>query len=208
MSIVSDENFTFRGAEEKYEEYHKAGSKSIQSQIIEEILNNRATERALNFRISYKCHQTYTTRINKVCLSCYDDKRYLCGNGLTILPYRQFEIAEDCFYRQILNDMSWATDLRGMSSGGETVEYLNSSTPEQVSSANHINESFTSVAWGFLQRQYSLSELEDISSDNLPDSSTPDRNEFILSETKESPETPHSKKRKRKRLFESDFSSN
>ena len=108
--------------------------------------------------------------------------------------------------------MSWATDLRGISSVVERVEYLNSSTPQRVSSASDINKSLTPVDWGFLQRQYSLSELEDISSDILPDSSTPDRNEFILSEAKESPEAinppPLEKKRKRTRLFESDSSSN
>ena len=56
--------------------------------------------------------------------------------------------------------------------------------------------------WGFLQRDYSTSELEvDIAntSNEVSDNSTPQTNEFILNEAEESPDTPPIPRKRRKK---------
>ena len=37
--------------------------------------------------ITSKNHKIYTQDSNKISLSCYDDKRYILGNGIDTLPF-------------------------------------------------------------------------------------------------------------------------
>ena len=38
-------------------------------------------------KITFKNHKIYTQDSNKISLSCYDDKRYILGNGIDTLPF-------------------------------------------------------------------------------------------------------------------------
>ena len=40
------------------------------------------------------CHQTSSYEINKVSLSCFDDKRYLLNDGIKSYAYGHYKITE------------------------------------------------------------------------------------------------------------------
>lgn len=44
--------------------------------------------------ISSHKHQLYTVTTNKVALSPFDDKRYICSDGISTLPWGHYSIME------------------------------------------------------------------------------------------------------------------
>jgi len=75
----------------------KGIKKSVVSQEINfdhyiECLRNRVQYKAEmnSFRTNH--HQVYTVCQNKTSLSCFDDKRYICDDGITTLPHGHFAI--------------------------------------------------------------------------------------------------------------------
>lgn len=180
----------------------KAAQKRFTHERFLKCLETQLPERAPNYRIRSDRHQLFTTRSNKLCLSAYDDKRFIFKNGKETLPFGHFEINDDVFMREILKDWNLNMDTKRNSSGGETIH--GSQTRDlSISSVQSISsESYKHVDWGFLQRDYSTSELEvDIAntSNEVSDNSTPQTNEFILNEAEESPDTPPIPRKRRKK---------
>ena len=52
-----------------------------------ETLLSKSVERAVNYCIKLDNQQLFSSRMNTICLSIYDDKRILFKNGTESLPY-------------------------------------------------------------------------------------------------------------------------
>ena len=56
----------------------------------------------VNTRIASSKHQLMTVINNKKSLSGYDDKRYLCQDKITTLPYGHEQLRDEMFAKQII----------------------------------------------------------------------------------------------------------
>ena len=185
-------------------------------QSFKKVLEQQSTERAPNYRIASEKHDIFTVRTIKICLSAYDDKRFIFDDGITSLPFGHYKIVDDIFMREILDNWDVNMDNTNNSEGVETtlgngderpeIQSLNSSTL-----GDRSDNSFKETDWGFLQRTYNESELEVNSCEVSEEPRTPSHNEFILFEAEESdeetPVVPH-KRARRAILYESSTDSN
>ena len=185
-------------------------------QSFKKVLEQQSTERAPNYRIASEKHDIFTVRTIKICLSAYDDKRFIFDDGITSLPFGHYKIVDDIFMREILDNWDVKMDNTNNSEGAETtlgngderpeIQSLNSSTL-----GDRSDNSFKETDWGFLQRTYNESELEVNSCEVSEEPRTPSHNEFILFEAEESdeetPVVPH-KRARRAILYESSTDSN
>ena len=58
---------------------------------LDTLFNNRQLYHKMN-TIRSKNHQIHSYNINKISLSCFDDKRYILNNGINSLAYRHYKI--------------------------------------------------------------------------------------------------------------------
>ena len=101
----------------------KGVTKTAQKMFLhKEILTSRSMQRAINYRIKSENDEIYTSRPNKICLSAYDDKRFLFKNGIESLPYGHHAVVDNVFLRQMA--ANWDDCIEQViqySSGGETL---------------------------------------------------------------------------------------
>ena len=64
-------------------------------QSFKKVLAQQSTERAPNYRIASEKHDIFTERTIKICLSAYDDKRFIFDDGITSLPFGHYKIVDD-----------------------------------------------------------------------------------------------------------------
>ncbi len=181
----------------------KHAQRSLQHQKYKEVLSRKNIVRSINTRIHSKNHNIHTIRVNKVSLSCFDDKRFIFGNGITTLPYGHHLLRESVFERKIEKDLEWGDTL-----WEEEIESEIESVIETVEGGGFV-PTFSPPDPGFNQREYSESELESngLDSDSTyPYSESPPRCEYILDEAVESDsETPPPRKRRKRIIYISDW---
>ncbi len=79
--------------------------KALNHDLYKEVLELKAEEvRQDNPRIVSKDHVLYTVNSRKVCLSAYDDKRFIRENGIDTTAYGHYSIRDIPFIRQITRD--------------------------------------------------------------------------------------------------------
>ena len=98
----------------------KAAQKRFTHERFLKCLETQLPERAPNYRIRSDRNQIFKTRSNKLCLSAYDDKKFVFKNGKETLPFGHFEINDDVFMRAILEDWDLNMDTIVSSSGLKT----------------------------------------------------------------------------------------
>ena len=65
----------------------KGAQAQLKHELYKEALQNGTTVRANNTRIASDHHQLFTRVENKKALTAFDDKRYVCDDGITTLPF-------------------------------------------------------------------------------------------------------------------------
>ena len=69
---------------------------AIEFDKFKDILFNKKIIRHKMKRIQSKKHKLGTYKIDKISLSCFDDKRYVLGDGIYTLSYFQKNSATSC----------------------------------------------------------------------------------------------------------------
>ena len=59
-------------------------------------LQNKTVTNAEFLAFQSKHHALHTVRVNKVCLSAFDDKRYILEDGITTLAYGHYKLCNAC----------------------------------------------------------------------------------------------------------------
>ena len=177
----------------------KGITKHAQEQIshdnFKECLLNGNVLRKLNTRIASSKHALYTVTTNKLCLSSFDNKRFIKENCIDTLPYGHCSLIKNNDSPVFSSYNSWPSEAR----------WLNQQSQD-------ISSSFPEIDPGFNQPEYSTSDLEDniVDFNNLSreEDTTPISytNPFIEWEASESSteESPRPKKRRRKLQFDSE----
>ena len=71
----------------------KSVKKTLNHELFKECLLNRGkVKRFFMTQLRYKNHQIVVSRVHKVTLSSYDDKRYLLNDGIHSLAYGHYKI--------------------------------------------------------------------------------------------------------------------
>ena len=86
----NDSKMTAKGIKRSYLKHH------LTHDLYLHTLNTRKCTRANFLRIASQNHQLYTTEVDKVCLSAFDDKRYILEDGLTTLAHGHYSIKLSC----------------------------------------------------------------------------------------------------------------
>ena len=73
----------------------RAAQKPLTHALYKETLQTSKPVRAVNTRITSENHVLKTVTANKISLSAFDNKRYICGDGLRTLPYGHFFVVSD-----------------------------------------------------------------------------------------------------------------
>ena len=130
--------------------------------------------RVYNYNNVSKGHTNMTVKQIKLALSPFDSKRCLLFDGISTVPFGHEAAEENDFLEDIYMDTEWANSYN------ET----DNSSPD-----------FQLPDWGFLQRPYLETELqEEEASSSRVRERPPINNPFILSEASE--ERPSKKQRK------------
>ncbi len=167
-------------------------------------------DRCLNHRTTAKNHRIVTSSTNKTALSAYDDKRFICENGIDTLPFGHYRLELQQFYLPIENSPNWGETESNESVSGKSYlqDIIWSDWSEEQPSTPE--ESDWSPPDPGLARTSAIRE-EDLDSDDVVDFSEEDseeeeieRNPFILDEAEEDEESgsyserePLRKKRKK-----------
>ena len=68
--------------------------KKLKFNDYDDALENETEKREnMNF-IKSKKHNVNTIKVNKICLSCFDNKKYLLNDGITSYAYGHYKIKE------------------------------------------------------------------------------------------------------------------
>jgi hypothetical protein len=87
-SFITDKcKITAKGVKKSYIKLH------VTHDLFRNTLQNKTITRAKFMTITSKRHSLHTMEIDKVCLSAYDDKRYLLDDGVRTLAYGHYKIA-------------------------------------------------------------------------------------------------------------------
>ena len=124
--------------------------------------------RVYNYNIVSKGHTNMTVKQNKLALSPFDSKRFLLFDGILTVPFGHKAAEKNAFLEDIYRDTEWANSYNES----------DSRSPD-----------FQLPDWGFFQRPYSETELqeEEVSSSRVRER-PPINKPFILPEaTKERP---------------------
>ena len=160
------------------------------------MLNGRQV-RKQNTRIASKDHNLITLTTNKLCLSSFDNKRYICDDNIETLPFGHFWIDWER-----INLSDWSFQSNNIASIVNSVD----GTEELNKEGGYYVDIFTQPDPGFNQRQYSSAELQqtaDLEAET-DKKSTPTSNPFLDLEAIESSEEISLSKKPRTNLFESD----
>jgi hypothetical protein len=60
--------------------------------MYKQTLTNKTVTYAQFLNLQSKSHSLHTVEINKVCLSAFDDKRYILDDGITTLAYGHYSL--------------------------------------------------------------------------------------------------------------------
>ena len=151
------------------------------------MLNGRQV-RKQNTGIASKDHNLITLTTNKLCLSSFDNKRYICDENIKTLPFGHF-----CFDWEGINLNDWSLQSDNIASIVNSVDWT-----EEMNEEGGFNvDIFTPLDLGFNKRQYASAELQqkaDLEAETDKES-TPTSNPFPdLEAIKSSKEIPQSKK--------------
>lgn len=119
-----------------------------------------------------------TIAANKIALTSFDNKRYIKNDKVSTLPFGHYSIRDEVFEKMILDDSSW---------GEEDV----SESPEHNLVALERNYNWNEPDMGFMQREYTESELgnvvdfDQLSLMSDQEEELEDRNPFIEFEAEE-----------------------
>ncbi len=138
------------------------------------LLLSGGTQRATNIRISSRLHVLETTSINKISLSAYEDKRYICDDGVTTLPHGYYKTVEEQFFENILKSPNW-----GVVTGYDPETWSDLELPETLLSVQQPEETLLDVLSGnsfqstiersVFQTANSIHNTELITIDSTPD---------------------------------------
>ena len=76
---------------------------SIEFNEYEDVLFNETIIRCKMKRIQSKKHKSDTYDVNKMSLSCFDDKRYILNDGIKILAYFHKDLKDENFVHNLHN---------------------------------------------------------------------------------------------------------
>ena len=79
--------YTLISEDDKEVNKAKGVNKKLRHNEYLDILTNKKVVRHKMKRIQSKLHEIGTYDINKISLSCFDDKRYVLGDGINTLAY-------------------------------------------------------------------------------------------------------------------------
>ena len=152
----------------------RSAQRELVHQTFRDTLFTGKTMRVYNYNIVSKGHTNMTLKQNKLALSPFDSKRFLLFDEISTVPFGHKAAEENAFLEDIYMDTEWANSYN------ET----DNSSPD-----------FQLPDWGFLQRPYSETELqeEEEASSSRVRELPPINNPFILSEASE--ERPPKKQR-------------
>ena len=160
--------------------------KRMSHEIFKDVLEKGDFVRMINTRIASSNHRIHTLVVNKKSLSGYDDKRYICADKVSTLPYGHYSLHDEMFGKLMLDDEDW---------GESNTETVASQNNQEMASPTHttlpMDNSWTAPDPGLFQRQYSETELDQdlVDFDKLSETEEDDepmRNPFVLDEAEES----------------------
>ena len=167
----------------------KDARKRMTHEIFKDVLEKGDFVRLINTRIASSNHRIHTLVVNKKSLSGYDDKRYICWDKVSTLPYGHYSLHDEMFGKLMLDDEDW---------GESNTETVASQNNQEMASpwrtplpSIPMDNSWTVPDPGFFQRQYSETELNQdlVDFDKLSETEEDDepmRNPFVLDEAEES----------------------
>ena len=151
------------------------------------MLNGRQN-RKQNTGIASKDHNLITLTTNKLCLSSFDNKLYICYDNIKTLPFGHF-----CIDWEGINLSDWSFQSDNIASIVNSVDWT-----EEMNEEGGFNvDIFTPPDLSFNKRQYASAELQqtaDLEAETDKES-TPTSNPFLdLEAIESSEEIPQSKK--------------
>ena len=182
---------------------------SLKQDVYKRVLLSGHHMRSNNIRIGSSKHLLQTTRNNKISLSAFDDTRFIQNDDIHCLPFGHFEIKDWHLHREILEDddwgdeerqeapetsPTWSTLIRNFTVFPSSNVPLLSNYDADRERSNHevetqiSDEIFTPPDPGLHQRDYSESELEEVTdfADQIIEYSTPrQKNPFIEDEAED-----------------------
>ena len=130
-------------------------------ELYKQVFLGGETVRLLNTRIASSKHQLMTIVTNKKSLSEYDDKRYICQDKLTTIPFGHKQLLDEMFARQIsCNPESGSSDESDNEVLAES-SIEQSPPPTQYTPQTELQGFWSPPDPGLNQRSYSDDELED-----------------------------------------------
>ena len=81
--------------------------KHLTHDVYEKVLQTYRSIKLLNTRIGSTKHQIQTIQINKVSLSCFDDKRFLLEDGISTLPHGHYMNRDVHITQDITDGPNW-----------------------------------------------------------------------------------------------------
>ena len=102
-----------------------------------------------------------TVVTNKKSLSGYDDKRYICQDKLTTLPFGHKQLLDEMFARQITCNLEWGSSDESDNEVLAESSMELSPPPTQYTPQTELPEFWSPPDPGLNQRSYSDDELEE-----------------------------------------------
>ena len=130
-------------------------------ELYKQVLLGGETVRLLNTRIASSKHQLMTVVTNKKSLSGYDDKRYICPDKLTTLPFGHKQLQDEMFARQITCNPEWGSSDESDNEVLAESSMEQSPPPTQYTPQTELQEFWSPPDPGLNQRSYSDDELEE-----------------------------------------------
>lgn len=165
ISVSNKNNFILDTQKKSVKGVTYAAQQKLSHEKFVNVLKTQQVVRAKNVRIQSANHEIFTLECNKIALSAYDDKRFICDNGIDTLPYGHKDTTDAIFFNQISDDLGWGESEE--SEITESVEHYETGPDNSVGGENSVSlfelleTQFNPPDPGFNQREYTESELED-----------------------------------------------
>ena len=130
-------------------------------ELYNQVLMVGETVRLLNTIIASSNHQLLTVVTNKISLSGYDDKRYICQDKLTTLPFGHKQLLDEMFARQITCSPEWGPSNERYKGVLAESSMEQSPPPTQYTPQTELQEFWSPPNPGLNQQSYSDDELEE-----------------------------------------------